>query len=233
MTFDCADPAASGDVLGGGARATGSTTRPPGSRPGTEALDAWGVPPERRNSASAVHDPDGARPAAVLPAGAGGQGGQEPGAPRRTRRAGSRGRGADGGPGDRVRAAGRAGCGARRAVRARAGSAPATSCCRTPRGTSSASTEPPGQQRRDQQHREHPDDLDREHVGHVRPAVGSGGEHREEAAGRGGEVRREPVDPGHRGQQQRRAGAQATITSDDQRRSPAAAAGRCCAGWPG
>ena len=77
VTFDCADPAALAtfwaEVLG-----YVCSRRPPGSTPGTQALDAWGVPPEQRNDALGAARPRRRRPAGVLPAGAGGQDGQEP-----------------------------------------------------------------------------------------------------------------------------------------------------------
>jgi hypothetical protein len=61
VTFDGADPAGLAtfwaEVLG-----YVPDEPPPGFATWDEALDAWGVPPERRNSASAVHDPDGAGP---------------------------------------------------------------------------------------------------------------------------------------------------------------------------
>jgi hypothetical protein len=61
VTFDCADPAALARFW---ADALGYVVQPP--PPGFEtwdaALDAWGVPPERRNDASAVVDRDGGGP---------------------------------------------------------------------------------------------------------------------------------------------------------------------------
>ncbi len=61
VTFDCGDPAALGrfwaDTLG-----YHVDPPPPGFASWDEALDAWGVPPERRNIAFAVHDPDGHGP---------------------------------------------------------------------------------------------------------------------------------------------------------------------------
>ena len=61
VTFDCADPAA---LAAFWAQALGYVVQPPPQPFGSwdEALDAWGVPPERRNSRSAVVDPDGAGP---------------------------------------------------------------------------------------------------------------------------------------------------------------------------
>jgi catechol 2,3-dioxygenase-like lactoylglutathione lyase family enzyme len=61
ITFDCADPAALSafwaDVLGY------RLQDPPGGFPSWEAaLDALGVPPDRRNDASAVLDPEGRGP---------------------------------------------------------------------------------------------------------------------------------------------------------------------------
>ncbi len=61
VTIDCADPnAVAGfwcEVLGYAYAAP-----PPGFATWDEALDAFGVPPERRNDASAAVDPDGAGP---------------------------------------------------------------------------------------------------------------------------------------------------------------------------
>ena len=61
VTFDCADPGALCafwcEVLG-----YRLDEPPPGFATWDEALDAWGVPPERRNDASAAVDPDGAGP---------------------------------------------------------------------------------------------------------------------------------------------------------------------------
>ena len=61
VTFDCGDPAALGEfwaaVLGYQADAP-----PPEFDTWAAALEAWGVPEEQRNSAYAVHDPDGAGP---------------------------------------------------------------------------------------------------------------------------------------------------------------------------
>jgi catechol 2,3-dioxygenase-like lactoylglutathione lyase family enzyme len=61
VTVDCADPA---KLAGFWAEVLGYRfdEPPPGFASWDEALEAWGVPPERRNSASAVHDPDGAGP---------------------------------------------------------------------------------------------------------------------------------------------------------------------------
>lgn len=61
ITFDCADPAA---VAAFWAEALGYQLQgpPPGFDSWDQALDAMGVPAERRNSASAVIDPDGAGP---------------------------------------------------------------------------------------------------------------------------------------------------------------------------
>lgn len=60
-TFDCADPAA---VAAFWAEALGYKVQdpPPGFASWDEALAAMGVPPERRNDASAVIDPDGKGP---------------------------------------------------------------------------------------------------------------------------------------------------------------------------
>jgi catechol 2,3-dioxygenase-like lactoylglutathione lyase family enzyme len=61
VTFDCADPAA---LSGFWAAVLGFRLDDPpaGFATWDEALDAWGVPAERRNDASAVHDPTGAGP---------------------------------------------------------------------------------------------------------------------------------------------------------------------------
>ena len=61
VTFDCADPGALAEFW---AAALGYVVQPP--PPGFDtwdaALDAWGVPPEERNSRSAAVDPAGAGP---------------------------------------------------------------------------------------------------------------------------------------------------------------------------
>jgi catechol 2,3-dioxygenase-like lactoylglutathione lyase family enzyme len=61
VTFDSADPAALAafwaDVLGYRVQAP-----PEGFESWDQALEAFGVPPERRNDASAVTDPDGSGP---------------------------------------------------------------------------------------------------------------------------------------------------------------------------
>ncbi|MDX6327140.1 MAG: hypothetical protein QOK15_3494 [Nocardioidaceae bacterium] len=61
VTFDCGDPGALArfwaEVLG-----YRLDDPPPGFGSWDEALDAWGVPPERRNDRSAVSDPDGVGP---------------------------------------------------------------------------------------------------------------------------------------------------------------------------
>ncbi len=61
ITFDCADPAA---LAGFWAEVIGyRLADPPGDfETWDEALDALSVPPERRNDASALVDPDGTRP---------------------------------------------------------------------------------------------------------------------------------------------------------------------------
>jgi Glyoxalase-like domain len=61
ITFDCADPAA---VATFWAEALGYQLQEPpkGFASWDEALDAMGIPPERRNDASAILDPDGTRP---------------------------------------------------------------------------------------------------------------------------------------------------------------------------
>jgi hypothetical protein len=61
VTFDCADPGAQAqfwcEVLG-----YRIDPPPPGFDSWDAALDAWGVPPERRNDRSAASDPDGDGP---------------------------------------------------------------------------------------------------------------------------------------------------------------------------
>lgn len=61
ITFDCADPA---HLAGFWAEALGYQVQAPpdGFASWDEALDAWGVPPERRNDASAAVDPQGSGP---------------------------------------------------------------------------------------------------------------------------------------------------------------------------
>ena len=61
ITFDCSDPAA---LAGFWAEVLGYRLQdPPGDfDTWDQALDAMGVPPERRNDASALVDPDGTRP---------------------------------------------------------------------------------------------------------------------------------------------------------------------------
>ncbi len=61
VTFDAADPAA---LAAFWAEALGYQVQdpPPGFDSWEEALEAWGVPPEHRNDASAVVDPDGVGP---------------------------------------------------------------------------------------------------------------------------------------------------------------------------
>lgn len=61
VTFDCADP---GALAGFWAEALGYEldAPPPGFDTWDAALEAFGVPAERRNDASAIHDPDGAGP---------------------------------------------------------------------------------------------------------------------------------------------------------------------------
>jgi catechol 2,3-dioxygenase-like lactoylglutathione lyase family enzyme len=61
VTVDCADPAR---LAAFWAEALGYRLQdpPPGFRSWEQALDALGVPPERRGDASAVVDPDGAGP---------------------------------------------------------------------------------------------------------------------------------------------------------------------------
>ena len=61
VTFDCSDPAAQAAFW---AAALGYDVQgpPPGFTSWEQALDAWGVPAERRNDASAAVDPTGAGP---------------------------------------------------------------------------------------------------------------------------------------------------------------------------
>jgi catechol 2,3-dioxygenase-like lactoylglutathione lyase family enzyme len=61
ITFDCADPAA---LAAFWAEALGYQVQepPPGFDSWEQALDAFGVPPEKRNDASAVVDPEGSGP---------------------------------------------------------------------------------------------------------------------------------------------------------------------------
>ncbi|CAN5422857.1 VOC family protein [soil metagenome] len=61
VTFDCADPAGQAAFW---AEALGYVLDEPpaGFATWEEALDAWHVPADQRNSASAVHDPDGTGP---------------------------------------------------------------------------------------------------------------------------------------------------------------------------
>lgn len=61
ITFDCADPAR---LAAFWAEALGYQLQPPppGFTTWDEALDAFGVPPDQRNTRSAVVDPDGAGP---------------------------------------------------------------------------------------------------------------------------------------------------------------------------
>lgn len=61
ITFDCADP---GRLAAFWAEVLGYQVQepPPGFATWDEALEAFGVPPERRNDASAVVDPDGTGP---------------------------------------------------------------------------------------------------------------------------------------------------------------------------
>ncbi|EID53231.1 VOC family protein [Saccharomonospora xinjiangensis] len=59
LTFDCADPAALA-AFWAGALGYRVQAPPAGFDSWDQALDAMGVPPEKRNDASAVIDPDGA-----------------------------------------------------------------------------------------------------------------------------------------------------------------------------
>ena len=61
VTFDCADPGALATFW---AEALGYRleSSPPGLATWDEALDAWGLPADQRNSRSAVVDPSGTGP---------------------------------------------------------------------------------------------------------------------------------------------------------------------------
>ncbi|MFC6285085.1 VOC family protein [Nocardioides sp. GCM10027113] len=61
VTFDCADPAAQAEFW---AAALHYIVQPPPEPFGSwdEALEAWGVPEDQRNSRSAIVDPEGRRP---------------------------------------------------------------------------------------------------------------------------------------------------------------------------
>jgi catechol 2,3-dioxygenase-like lactoylglutathione lyase family enzyme len=61
FTFDCADPAAMA-AFWAEALHYRLQEPPPGFDSWEQALDAAGIPPERRNDASAVVDPEGVRP---------------------------------------------------------------------------------------------------------------------------------------------------------------------------
>ena len=65
VTFDCGDPAALAQFWG---EVLGYVVQPPPSGFDTwdAALDAWGVPADRRNERSALVDPDGAGPRIFL-----------------------------------------------------------------------------------------------------------------------------------------------------------------------
>jgi hypothetical protein len=65
LTFDCADPGAVAEFW---AEALGYVVQPPpeGFETWDQALDAWGVPVERRNDRSALVDPDGRGPRVFL-----------------------------------------------------------------------------------------------------------------------------------------------------------------------
>jgi hypothetical protein len=65
VTFDCADPGAVAEFW---AEVLGYVLQPPppGFDSWEQALDAWGVPPERRNDRSALVDPDGRGPRVFL-----------------------------------------------------------------------------------------------------------------------------------------------------------------------
>ena len=61
LTFDCADPRSLSAFW---AEALGYRLQPPPEGFGSwdDALEAWGVPPEQRNSSSAIVDPEGRGP---------------------------------------------------------------------------------------------------------------------------------------------------------------------------
>jgi Glyoxalase-like domain len=61
VTFDCGDPGAQA-LFWCAALGYEIDAPPPGFDSWDAALDAWGIPEERRNDASACHDPDGAGP---------------------------------------------------------------------------------------------------------------------------------------------------------------------------
>lgn len=61
ITFDCGDPAALA-AFWAEALHYQVQSPPPGFASWDAALDAWGVPPEHRNDASAAVDPDGSGP---------------------------------------------------------------------------------------------------------------------------------------------------------------------------
>ena len=65
VTFDCGDPAA---LAGFWAEVLGYVLQPPppGFETWDQALDAWGVPEDQRNSRSALVDPDGHGPRVFL-----------------------------------------------------------------------------------------------------------------------------------------------------------------------
>jgi Glyoxalase-like domain len=57
VTFDCADPGALAEFWGAVLHYPDEAPPPPYAS-WDEALDAWGIPPERRNDYAAVSDPD-------------------------------------------------------------------------------------------------------------------------------------------------------------------------------
>ena len=61
VTFDCSDPGAL-SAFWAAALGYRLDSPPPGFDTWDEALEAWGVPEDHRNDASAVVDPDGAGP---------------------------------------------------------------------------------------------------------------------------------------------------------------------------
>ena len=126
VTFDAHDPRALSsfwrDVLGYVHPGPPGVDLPEGADP----LAAWddfltrvGVPRRAAQHAIGHRGPGRPRPAVVLPAGARGQGREEPRPPRRPCGSRTAGRAADGGPGGRVRPARRAGSGPGTSPRAR------------------------------------------------------------------------------------------------------------------
>ena len=141
VTFDCADPAALSrfwnEVLG-----YRLDSPPPPYETWDEALDAWNIPEENRNDASASVDPEGQGPRLWFQKVPEGKSAKNRVHLDVRAAVGLRGRRADGRPRGQVRGA----AGPRRDAayagwRPTGSSTPATSSCRTPRATSSASTD--------------------------------------------------------------------------------------------